>query len=220
MNLQNLASSLIVEIPSILRVAQVSPHPLNLEVTCGHFHGSNFWAHLLTLSPWTSLEDLFDICSFLTFCPDSNLRIHHDYHQEGQLSLMMSSSVFPYSCKKIIWTSIWFVCCCPCHPHHHHLCQLWQLQKQLLLSCIDLDCPFFSNVFEDLTLVSSIFIIWWVWPYRQGVGCLCLLDPGVVLEQLIILLLMRFTWIYISVSHLGSSCSTFLDMSFDNSPMI
>ena len=57
-NLQILASSLVVEIPLALRAAQVSPQPLNLKVTCGHFHGMNFWAHLMTLSPWTSLEDL------------------------------------------------------------------------------------------------------------------------------------------------------------------
>ena len=59
MNVWILASSLVAEIPSILRVAQVSPHPLNLKVTCGHFHGLNFWAHLTTLFPRTSLEDLW-----------------------------------------------------------------------------------------------------------------------------------------------------------------
>ena len=59
MNLQIPASSLIVEIPLILRIAQVSPPHLNLKVICGHFHAWNFWAHLLTLLPWTSLEDLW-----------------------------------------------------------------------------------------------------------------------------------------------------------------
>ena len=58
MNPQILASSLIMEIPLILWMAQVSPPHPKLEAICGRYHGRNFWAHPLTLFPWTLLEDL------------------------------------------------------------------------------------------------------------------------------------------------------------------
>ena len=51
MNLQILASLLVMEIPSTSRMAQVNPHCLNLEAIREHLCGWDVWVHLLTLSP-------------------------------------------------------------------------------------------------------------------------------------------------------------------------
>ena len=84
----------------------------------------------------------------------------------------------------------------------------------------DLGCPFLWNMFEDLASICSIFIIWWVQPYRQGVHSLCLCSSTMVLKWWVRFSPMWFAWFDNSVNHTRSRYSTFLDMSFSNPPLI
>ena len=83
-----------------------------------------------------------------------------------------------------------------------------------------LGLPFSSNAFKDLASMHEVLIVKWFWPHLKSVHGLCFRSLSVVHQQQIRSSPMWLPWFDFLAGNVGLSCSTFLEMSFDSSPLV